>query len=99
MDVICSTSENEPPYDPIWMETRIKKTSLKLEKLDNDLKDYKSNSIKESIRRHYLSCGDLPNALKCYLRAHDYCTSGLKSLIMWLRLSQLRTLVKEIANS
>ncbi|XP_076058794.1 COP9 signalosome subunit 1b isoform X2 [Oratosquilla oratoria] len=40
------------------------------------------NSIKESIRRghddlgdHYLDCGDLSNALKCYSRARDYCTS------------------------
>lgn len=56
---------------------------LKLEKLDTDLKNYKSNSIKESIRRghddlgdHYLDCGDLSNALKCYSRARDYCTSG-----------------------
>jgi COP9 signalosome complex subunit 1 len=58
-------------------------TLLKLEKLDTDLKNYKSNSIKESIRRghddlgdHYLDCGDLSNALKCYSRARDYCTSG-----------------------
>lgn len=61
----------------------MKKAALKLEKLDSDLKNYKSNSIKESIRRghddladHYLSCGDLTNALKCYSRARDYCTSG-----------------------
>ena len=56
---------------------------MKLEKLDNDLKNYKSNSIKESIRRghddlgdHFLDSGDLANALKCYSRARDYCTSG-----------------------
>lgn len=78
-----SNVQDMPPYDPIWVETRTKKAALKLEKLDNDLKNYKSNSIKESIRRghddlgdHYLSCGDLPNALKCYSRARDYCTSG-----------------------
>ncbi|KFO25956.1 COP9 signalosome complex subunit 1 [Fukomys damarensis] len=44
-----------------------------LEKLDIDLKNYKGNSIKENIRcdhaylgDHYLECGDLRNALKCY---------------------------------
>ena len=54
-----------------WIETRSKKAALKLEKLDTDLKNYKSNSIKESIRRghddlgdHFLDCGDLSNALK-----------------------------------
>jgi len=65
-----------------WKQEQ-KKAAFKLEKLDNDLKNYKSNSIKESIRRghddlgdHYLDCGDLTNALKCYSRARDYCTSG-----------------------
>jgi COP9 signalosome complex subunit 1 len=39
--------------------------------------------FQESIRRghddlgdHFLDCGDLANALKCYSRARDYCTSG-----------------------
>lgn len=80
---VQSTSQDIPPFDPIWIETKNKKAALKLEKLDNDLKNYKSNSIKESIRRghddlgdHYLNCGDLSNALKCYSRARDYCTSG-----------------------
>lgn len=78
-----STSQDIPALDPLWIETRSKKSALKLEKLDNDLKTYKTNSIKESIRRghddlgdHYLDCGDLSNALKCYSRARDYCTSG-----------------------
>ena len=31
---------------------------MKLEKLDNDLKNYKSNSIKESIRRGHDDLGD-----------------------------------------
>lgn len=72
-----------PGFDAAWLETRNKKAALKLEKLDNDLKNYRSNSIKESIRRghddlgdHYLATGDLSNALKCYSRARDYCTSA-----------------------
>jgi len=39
---------------------------LQLERLDSDLKNYRSNSIKESIRRgfdalgdHYVDCGEL----------------------------------------
>lgn len=78
-----ASSQDIPSLDPLWIETRSKKSALKLEKLDNDLKTYKTNSIKESIRRghddlgdHYLDCGDLSNALKCYSRARDYCTSG-----------------------
>lgn len=66
--------------DVNWIETVNKKAAIKLEHLDTDLKNYKSHSIKESIRRghddvgdHYLDCGDLNNALKCYSRARDYC--------------------------
>ncbi|KAL1501884.1 hypothetical protein ABEB36_007124 [Hypothenemus hampei] len=78
-----SASQDIPSIDNMWIETRLKKAALKLEKLDNDLKNYKGNSIKESIRRghddlgdHYLDCGDLSNALKCYSRSRDYCTSS-----------------------
>lgn len=79
------------PLDTQWIEQRSKKAQLKLEKLDADLKNYKSNSIKESIRRghddlgdHYLEMGDLANALKCYARSRDYCTSGKHVLNMCL---------------
>lgn len=78
-----STAQDIPTQNQVWIESKAKKAALKLEKLDNDLKNYRSNSIKESIRRghddlgdHYLDCGDLGNALKCYSRARDYCTSG-----------------------
>lgn len=72
-----------PQLDMQWIEQKSKRAAMKLEKLDGDLKNYKSNSIKESIRRghddlaeHYLDCGDLTNALKCFSRARDYCTSA-----------------------
>jgi len=72
-----------PALDLNYVDSKNKSAQMKLEKLDNDLKNYKSNCIKESIRRghddlgdHYLDCGDLSNALKCYSRARDYCTSG-----------------------
>lgn len=78
-----SSLQDIPPFDAAWIELKSKKAAHKLEKLDNDLKNYRMNSIKESIRRghddlgdHHLSCGDLQNALKCYSRARDYCTSG-----------------------
>jgi len=72
-----------PVLDNNFVDSRNKSSQMKVEKLDNDLKNYKSNSIKESIRRghddlgdHFLDSGDLGNALKCYSRARDYCTSG-----------------------
>lgn len=44
-------SSEIPPLDNVWIDTRTKQTALKTEKLDTDLKNYKANSIKESIRR------------------------------------------------
>ena len=80
-----------PVYDMAWAEGKMKKAALKLEKLDTDLKNYKANSIKESIRRghddlgdHYLDLGDLSNALTCYSRARDYCTSSKHVIHMCL---------------
>lgn len=80
-----------PVPDLQWIEAKSKKATLKLEKLDTDLKNSKVNSIKESIRRghddlgdHYLDCGELSNALKCYSRARDYCTSHMHILAMCL---------------
>ena len=35
-----------PAVDQVWLDQRAKKAALKLEKLDTDLKNYKSNSIK-----------------------------------------------------
>ncbi|XP_071952906.1 COP9 signalosome complex subunit 1-like [Antedon mediterranea] len=82
-DAVAGALHNVPPLDSQWVETTNKSAALKLEKLDSDLKNYKTNSIKESIRRghddlgdHYLDQGDLSNALKCYSRARDYCTSA-----------------------
>ncbi|EEC01542.1 26S proteasome regulatory complex, subunit RPN7/PSMD6, putative, partial [Ixodes scapularis] len=73
-----------PPLDSQWIETKSKKAALKLEKLDTDLKNYKSNSIKESIR-----WGRSPSqsprlegsAISHACRNHssgavDYCTSS-----------------------
>eukprot|EP00112_Aurelia_sp_Birch-Aquarium-sp1_P001823 Seg1198.3 transcript_id=Seg1198.3/GoldUCD/mRNA.D3Y31 product="COP9 signalosome complex subunit 1" protein_id=Seg1198.3/GoldUCD/D3Y31 len=80
-----------PQIDQNWLDTTEKRAQTKLETLETDLKFYKSNSIKESIRRghddlgdHYLDCGDLTNALKCYSRARDYCISATHIVNMCL---------------
>jgi len=87
-----------PQLDQQWIEQKSKKATLKLEKLDADLKNYKSNSIKESIRRghddlaeHYLEIGDLTNALKGFSRARDYCTSAKHVINMCLNVIKVRT--------
>ena len=49
-DAIAGVIHSMPALDTQWIESTTKKAALKLEKLDMDLKNYKSNSIKESIR-------------------------------------------------
>ena len=45
-----------------WIDVRNKKAALKLEKLDTDLKNYKSNSIKvHIITNNYVASFDLKN--------------------------------------
>lgn len=38
----------------------------------------------DDLGDHYLDCGDLSNALKCYSRARDYCTSAKHVINMCL---------------
>ena len=49
-DAIPESGVEPPPLDTAWVEATRTKALLKLEKLDTDLKNYKGNSIKESIR-------------------------------------------------
>ncbi|CAH2244356.1 COP9 signalosome complex subunit 1 [Pararge aegeria] len=98
-------SQEIPVLDSMWVESKTKKAAIKLEKLDTDLKNYKTNSIKESIRRghddlgdHYLDCGDLTSALKCYSRARDYCTSGKHIIMMCLNVVKVSVYLQNWAH-
>lgn len=68
--------------DNAWVDAMKKSMRAKTEKLEAELRNYKTNLIKESIRMghqdlgdHYFACGDMTNALKSYSRTRDYCTT------------------------
>ena len=44
----------------------------------------------DDLGDHYLDCGDLSNALKCYSRARDYCTSPKHVVNMCLNVIKVR---------
>ncbi|KAJ3105461.1 cop9 signalosome complex subunit [Phlyctochytrium planicorne] len=76
---------NTAPVDPDveWMDSTSKYVRTQLEKLEAELKNYKNNLIKESIRMGHQDLGDLhfqagdfQNALKCYSKTRDYCTTS-----------------------
>ena len=61
-----------PALDLNWVDTRNKKSQMKLEKLDNDLKNYKSNSIKVNL---YLN-------LLINTQMSTYCRRALEEVMM-----------------
>ena len=84
------------PLDNGWIEKQTKLSQIIFEKLETDLKNYKTNSIKESIRRghddlgsHHLLCGDLTNALKYYTRSRDYCMGDHHLFTIFLNVIKL----------
>ncbi|KAJ3360360.1 cop9 signalosome complex subunit [Allomyces javanicus] len=67
--------------DTDWMDATQRAVRVQTDKLESELKTYKNNSIKESIRmgfndlgNHYYKCGDMAAASKQYSRARDYCS-------------------------
>ncbi|GAM82600.1 hypothetical protein ANO11243_005820 [Dothideomycetidae sp. 11243] len=76
------------PDDPLatpdvdWVEWRKKENKRETERLEQELKGYKNNLIKESIRMgqediasHYLAMADFENAQKSFQRMREYCTT------------------------
>ncbi|KAF2192648.1 PCI-domain-containing protein [Zopfia rhizophila CBS 207.26] len=87
------------PNDPMastdmaWAEQKNRAVKEEQDKLEHELKSYKNNLIKESIRmgnedlgHFYYACGDWTNAHKAYYRMREHCTSNKHLADMTLRL-------------
>ncbi|PNS14609.1 hypothetical protein CAC42_1631 [Sphaceloma murrayae] len=66
--------------DLAWVDRRKKENQRETERLEQELRGYKNNLIKESIRAkdlasHYLSTADFDNAQKAFQRMREYCTT------------------------
>ncbi|KAK8160739.1 26S proteasome subunit RPN7-domain-containing protein [Phyllosticta citrichinensis] len=68
--------------DTAWLERKTKEVKAEMESLEQQLKQYKNNLIKESIRmgyddlgQFYTSIGEHNSAMKAFARERDYCTS------------------------
>ncbi|KAF2789472.1 PCI-domain-containing protein [Melanomma pulvis-pyrius CBS 109.77] len=79
--------------DMAWAEKKSREVKEEQDKLEHELKAYKNNLIKESIRmgnedlgHFYYACGDWVNAHKAYYRMRDHCTSNKHLTDMTLRL-------------
>ncbi|KAF6820564.1 COP9 signalosome complex subunit 1 [Colletotrichum sojae] len=80
---VAAPSEPEAVFDNAWVENTERANKAKTHDLESELKGYKMNLIKESIRmgnedlgRHFESIGDLNNAGEAYSRMRpDVSTS------------------------
>ncbi|KAF2089275.1 COP9 signalosome-like protein complex subunit 1 [Saccharata proteae CBS 121410] len=85
--------ESMAVLDTAWCDRKTKEIKAEQENLESQLKGYKNNLIKESIRmghddlgQFYSSMGDHSNAMKSFARERDYCTSTQHIADMSLKL-------------
>lgn len=74
-------------YDTVWAQDASKKAQAITDKLEQELKAYKNNLIKESIRmgqqdiaNHHARMGNMEDALRSLVRNRDYCTTPVHIL-------------------
>ncbi|KAF3391737.1 COP9 signalosome complex subunit 1 [Penicillium rolfsii] len=74
--------EEDASLDGTWVHNVQRQVQAQSERLEQELRGYKNNLIKESIRmgnedigNHYYETGDLLGASKAYTRMRDYCTT------------------------
>ncbi|OKO95058.1 COP9 signalosome complex subunit 1 [Penicillium subrubescens] len=74
--------EKDASLDGAWVHNVQRQVQAQSERLEQELRGYKNNLIKESIRmgnedigNHYYETGDLLGASKAYTRMRDYCTT------------------------
>ncbi|RWR80770.1 COP9 signalosome complex subunit 1 [Cinnamomum micranthum f. kanehirae] len=82
-----------PAYslDQAWINAVARRAEGRKDKLENELNNYKTNLIKESIRMGYNDFGDfyyahglLADAFKSFARTRDYCTTSKHIIQMCL---------------
>lgn len=68
------------PMDEDWINETKKRITTTNDRLDTDIKNFRGNAIKESIKRgyeemaeHKLQQGDIQGALKFFSKSRDYC--------------------------
>ncbi|KNG47462.1 cop9 signalosome subunit 1 [Stemphylium lycopersici] len=95
VDELSSIAPNDPAalMDTAWVEKKTREVREEHDRLEHELKSYKNNLIKESIRmgnedlgHFYYDTGDFSNAHKAYMKMREHCTSPKHLADMNLRL-------------
>ncbi|KAI9731477.1 MAG: hypothetical protein M1834_004597 [Cirrosporium novae-zelandiae] len=92
----ASPDDPDAIIDTTWRLKTMKHVNAETERLENELKGYKNNLIKESIRMGhedlgawYHQTGNLLLATKAYARMRDYCTTPAHMNFMQLRVIEV----------
>ncbi|KAI9761752.1 MAG: hypothetical protein M4579_000846 [Chaenotheca gracillima] len=87
-----SPQESEAIPDKAWVDRTTGQVKAETDRLEFELKGYKNNLIKESIRMgnedlgsHYQAIGELAQAFKAFSRMRDHCTSPKHILEMYMK--------------
>ncbi|KAF2254954.1 PCI-domain-containing protein [Trematosphaeria pertusa] len=95
VEELSQIAPNDPAAltDTAWAEKKTREVQQEQDRLDHELKSYKNNLIKESIRmgnedmgHFFYACGDWSAAHKAYMRMREHCTSNKHLADMTLRL-------------
>ncbi|KAK6345834.1 hypothetical protein TWF730_010177 [Orbilia blumenaviensis] len=88
---VFAPTDPDAKLDEDWIERTTREVKQKTDRLEAELKSYKNNMIKESIRighkdlgDHFYTTGDLASAYRAFSRMRDYCTSNKQMLDMTL---------------
>ncbi|KAF2461230.1 26S proteasome subunit RPN7-domain-containing protein [Lineolata rhizophorae] len=83
VEMLAKVAPDDPlaEVDAEWMDDRIKMVKVLTDRLEGELKTYKNNMIKESIRmaleelgRHYMELNDYPSAIRSFTKMREHCT-------------------------
>lgn len=90
-EIAPNDSDATPDLD--WIDRMKKQVKGATDKMELELKGYKNNLIKESIRmgyddlgQHYHRVGELPKSNKAYSQMRDFCTTNSHIVIMNMHL-------------
>jgi len=94
--------DNIEPKDEEWIHQTRQSALVTSERLDTEIRNFKGNSVKESIKRgleemaeHKLQMGDIQSALKYFSKSRDYCLQAQHERSMCLNIIKTSILLRQ----
>jgi len=94
--------DNAGPKDDEWIHQTRQSALITGERLDTEIRNFKGNSVKESIKRgleemaeHKLQMGDVQSALKHFSKSRDYCLQAQHERSMCLNIIKTSILLRQ----